>query len=51
VVQNRNQSNNPDRRPQKGAFKGADTGAGNSSLPNFNYMALFDHYPIYQTQT
>jgi hypothetical protein len=37
--------------PQKGAFKGANTGAGNSSLPNFTSMALIYRDSIDQAQT
>jgi hypothetical protein len=47
----RSQNRNHRRCPQKGAFTGADTGAGNSSRPNFTDMALIYHYPIDQEQT
>jgi hypothetical protein len=36
-----------DKAPQTRDF----TGAGNSSRPNFNYMALIIRDPIYQAQT
>jgi hypothetical protein len=50
-VQTKSQSKKNTVGPQKGAFTGANTGAGNSSRPNFTSIALIDHYPIYQEQT